>query len=312
MAGESNADVYASFGANSAVMTGSTQEEHEQNMLALDVAARDGDDSIELAETDNDDPYSAGVDKFADPDDDNGRIQVRVSAEGEQLEVDPAEEIPEGFSEVQDEESSVEFTPVGETPESLSEASDQLAQHETGFQEMVQQASERGLSEDSIARIEAEYAEDGISEESYKELAEAGYSKAFVDSYIKGQEALIEGYVAEVKGLVGGEERFNSLVQHLEATNVEAADTLFKALETRDMSTLKAILNLAGESHARKFGKPSTRSVTARATQAKPAATAKNGFETQAEMVKAMSDSRYRTDSAYRREVEQRIIDSSF
>ena len=46
MAGESNADVYASFGVNSAVLTGSTPEEHQENMLALDVAARDGDDAI--------------------------------------------------------------------------------------------------------------------------------------------------------------------------------------------------------------------------------------------------------------------------
>lgn len=43
---ESNADVYASFGVNSAVMSGGSVEEHEQNMLALDVAARDGDDAI--------------------------------------------------------------------------------------------------------------------------------------------------------------------------------------------------------------------------------------------------------------------------
>ncbi len=314
MSGESNADVYASFGVNSAVMTGSNVEEHEQNMLALNVDARDGDDSIELVET-NDDPYGSPTDPFAEEgaEDDEGRVQVRISTDGdEQSEEFSGEEIPEGFTEVEEEQTSEEFTAIGATPESLTSASEQLGQHETGFQEMVQQASERGLPQESIARIEAEYAEDGISEESYKELAEAGYSKAFVDSYIKGQEALIQGYMTEVQSLVGGEERFASLVQHLEATNVEAADTLFKALETRDMSTLKAILNLAGESHSRKFGKPAPRTLTARAKQSKPAAPAKSGFATQAEMVKAMSDSRYRTDSAYRREVEQRIIDSEF
>ncbi|MRU22685.1 capsid assembly protein, partial [Xylella fastidiosa subsp. multiplex] len=39
---ESNAEVYASFGVNIAVMSGSTPTEHEQNMLRLDVAAHDG------------------------------------------------------------------------------------------------------------------------------------------------------------------------------------------------------------------------------------------------------------------------------
>ena len=313
MSGESNADVYASFGVNSAVMTGESPQEHEQNMLGLNVAARDGDDSIELVEDTEQGPvdlYAADVDKFADPDaldDGQGRMQVRVNSEGnEEVEV-TSEDVPE----VEQTEAE-EFAPIVDTPSELVDASEQLQQHELGFQEMVEQASERGLSAEAVARIEAEYAEDGISEESYAELAAAGYSKAFVDSYIKGQEALIQTYVAQVQSLAGGEERFNSLVQHLEATNVEAADALFEALESRNMPTLKALLNLAGESHARKFGKAASRSITARATQAKPASPVKNGFATQAEMVKAMSDSRYRTDTAYRREVEQRIIDSDF
>lgn len=58
---------------------------------------------------------------------------------------------------------------------------EQLSQHAEGFQEIVNQAFERGVSEESIARIQEEYEGDGISEKSYKELAEAGYSKSFID-----------------------------------------------------------------------------------------------------------------------------------
>ena len=168
------------------------------------------------------------------------------------------------------------------------------------------------MSEEAIIRIQAEYEGDGISEQSYKELAEAGYSKAFVDSYIKGQEALVDAYVNQVVAFAGGQERFSALHAHLQSNNPDAVASLENALENRDIGTLKAIINLASQSFNSKFGKPSARSVTKRATPAKPVVTQRKGFESRDAMVKAMSDSRYRHDSNYRRQVEQMVIDSTF
>ncbi len=309
---ESNADVYASFGVNSAVLTGSTPTEHEQNMLSLDVAARDGDDAIVLSEepaVQNDDPYAAGVDPFAEGEDDEGRMQVRISEDGNELEFDTgsdnAEEVTEGEPE--------EFTPLGETPEELTQITEQLGQHEDGFQSMVEQAVERGLPAESVERIYEEYEGDkGISDKSYAELEAAGYSRSFVDAYISGQEALVDQYVNQVVAFAGGQERFSAIHTHLETTNPAAAESLETAMANRDLATVKAIINLAGESYTKKFGKPAARSVTKRATPVKPVVKHKEGFATQAEMIKAMSDPRYRSDSAYRQAVEQKVIDSSF
>lgn len=305
MAGESNADVYASFGVSSAVMSGSNQEEHEQNMLALDVAARDGDDAIVL---ESDEPQE--VDLYGNPDkfateNEEGFVQVRIGEEGSQ---------EDGFVEGDEptEGQVEEFAPLGDIPAELTDTSEQLSQHAEGFQEIVNQAFERGVSEESIARIQEEYEGDGISEKSYKELAEAGYSKAFVDSYIKGQEALVDAYVNQVVAFAGGQERFSALHAHLEANNPDAAQSLESALENRDIGTLKAIINLASQSFNSKFGKPAARSVTKRATPAKPVVTQRKGFESRDAMIKAMSDSRYRHDSNYRRQVEQMVIDSTF
>lgn len=307
MAG-SNADVYASFGVNSAVMSGGSVEEHEQNMLALDVAARDGDDAIELAsdeaETerdlyDNSDPFGQ--------EDDEGRIQVRIGDGSEPTDVDTGEEGVEGA------EGSEEFTPLGETPEELVAASEQLGEHEEGFQEMINIAAERGMSVDTIEAIQREYEEnEELSDESYAKLAEIGYTKAFIDSYIRGQEALVEQYVNNVIEYAGGRERFDALYNHLETHNPEAAQSLDNALTNRDLATVKAIINLAGESRAKAFGRKPTRSVTSRAIPAKPQATKREGFADRSEMIKAMSDPRYRTDANYRRQVEQKVIDSNF
>lgn len=302
MAGESNADVYASFGVNSAVVGGSTPTDHEQAMLELDVAARDGDDSIELAH--NDDPYGSN-DPFGGEDED--RTEIRISTDGE-----PEESVEDIDYSEGDEEGSEEFAPVGDIPDELNEASSQLEEHEAGFEEMVNQAAERGLSEETIVRIQQEYGEDGLSEESYEELAKAGYSKSFVDSYIRGQEALVEQYVQSVMEYAGGESQFQAIYNHLEVSNPDAAESLISALENRDLATVKAIVNLAGESRAKTFGKPAARSISKRAVPAAPVRTKQSGFESQAEMIAAMSDPRYRHDSKFRAEVERKMMYSQF
>lgn len=310
MSGESNADVYASFGVNSAVMTGESISDHEQNMLALDVAARDGDDAIELAHNDEEEVTERDLYDISDPfgqEDDEGRIQVRIGEDGA-----PSDAVSED-ADVDVDGEDTEFTPLGDTPAELVSASEQLGEHEEGFQEMINIAAERGLSAETIERIQQEYESDeGISAKSYAELAEIGYTKAFIDSYIRGQEALVEQYVSSVIEYAGGRERFDALYTHLETHNPEAAASLDSALTNRDLATVKAIINLAGESRSKTFGRKPTRSVTNRAIPAKPQAPKREGFANRAEMIKAMSDSRYRTDEAYRRQVEQKVIDSNF
>lgn len=304
MAGESNADVYASFGVNSAVVTGESVSQHEQNMLALDVAARDGDDAIELVEQehverdlyDNTDPFGQ--------EDDEDRIQVRIGEDGELSDHSEGEVVETSEGE--------DFEPLADVPEELTTASEQLEEHEQGLSEMIETAMERGLSAESVARIQEEYEADGISEKSYQELEAVGYSRAFIDSYVRGQEALVDSYIASVKEYAGGAEKFDALYSHLETSNPEAAESLMNALEARDLGTVKAIINLAGASRAKTFGRQPTRSVTQRAIPAKPQAPKAEGFESRAEMIKAMSDPRYRHDAAYRREVEQKVINSPF
>ena len=293
-------------------------------MLALDVAARDGDDAIEL-NTNSDDPYGSDSDPFGEHDE--SRMQVRISADGsdeDEPQGDDESTEGEGEEEQQDDTESQseevtegdepeEFKPIGETPADINEASQQLEEHEEGFNDMVATAIERGLSQDSVTRIQQEYQNDeGLTEASYAELAAAGYSKSFVDAYIRGQEALVNQYVDKVMDFVGGRERFQQVYGHMKTNDPEGAETLIKAFEARDVATMKTILNLAGKSRDKTFGKPAERTITKRATPAKPVARKAEGFESQAEMIKAMSDPRYRSDSKYRREVEQKVIDSTF
>lgn len=319
---ESNADVYAQFGVNNSVVTSGSVSEHEQNMLSLNVAARDGDDAIELAEVEpvdptSDDPYAGLTDKFASKEDDNGYMQIRVGQDTITSEDELAQEGDENADNVEESEAdsgkeAVEFEALGETPEDLTKAATSLNSHEQGFQSMVEKAVADGLPAESIQRMYDEYKEGGLSDESYAELAKVNFTREFIDSYIQGQEALIDQYASSMVEYVGGNEKFAALMQHLQATDMTAFNSLDEALETRNIDLAKSLLNLAGQSYNLKFGKAAKRSVTKRAVQTKVTAPKVQGFTSQAEMIKAMSDKRYRDDAAYRHEVEQKVAYSRF
>lgn len=319
---ESNADVYAQFGVNNSVVTSGSVSEHEQNMLSLNVAARDGDDAIELAEVEpvdptSDDPYAGLTDKFASEEDDNGYMQIRVGQDTITSEDELAQEGDENVDNVEESVADsgkevVEFEALGETPEDLTKAATSLNSHEQGFQSMVEKAVADGLPAESIQRMYNEYKEGGLSEESYAELAKVNFTREFIDSYIQGQEALIDQYAASMVEYVGGNEKFAALMQHLQATDMTAFNSLDEALETRNIDLAKSLLNLAGQSYNLKFGKAAKRSVTKRAVQTKVTSPKVQGFTSQAEMIKAMSDKRYRDDAAYRHEVEQKVAYSRF
>ena len=278
--------VYAEFGVSSNAITGSVEDlnEHQKSMLEQDVAVRDGDDAITF----------------------------------KQLEAEN-EEATEEDENVDDEESETdgeqpEFIELGDAPKELTESVTALDENEAAFDDMVSSAVEAGkVTADEITAIKAEYAKDGkLSDASYAKLQEAGYTKRFVDSFVRGQEALVEQYVQSVMEYAGGEAQFQAIYNHLEVSNPDAAESLISALENRDLSTVKAIVNLAGASRAKTFGKPAARSIAKRAVPAAPVRTKQSGFESQAEMIAAMSDPRYRHDSKFRAEVERKMMYSQF
>lgn len=288
-------DIYAEFGVNSAVIGGGTPQEHEQAMLEKDVSVRDGDDAITL------DQPEADVET---------QVEEEEPQERQDEDQEEAEQDSEGDSAGADED---DFEAVGDTPAELVTASEELAVNEQGFHEMVELAISRGLSEDSVSRIQEEYSGDGLTDASYEELAQAGYSRSFVDSYLRGQEALVNGYVQGIVAYAGGQAKFDALVSHLQSADPSSADALVEAMEQRNLGMVKTIINLAAASRGKTFGKPAARSLTKRATPAAPSRAPQSaGFGSRAEMVKAMGDKRYGSDPAYRAEVERKVLASSF
>lgn len=285
--------VYAEFGVSPNAITGSVEDlnEHQQSMLEKDVAVRDGDDSITFKQLEAE--------------------QEEATEEEQEVETDEEEEVEETEdSEGQDQE----FVELGETPKELTESVTALDENEAAFDDMVSAAVEAGkVTADEITAIKAEYAKDGkLSDASYAKLQEAGYTKRFVDSFVRGQEALAEQYAAGVVRYAGGAEQFNRILSHLESNDPSTREALEAAIVRKDIATTKALLNLAGKTLGKAVGVKPQRTIT---TQAKPVVAPKapqtEAFSSKADMIKAMSDPRYLRDAKYTMEVRAKVAASS-
>lgn len=284
-------DIYAEFGVNSAVMSSSDPAEHEQNMLALDVRARDGDTSIELTQADED-----------------------------ETEVDTTEEAPEVTEEAPEvakegDESLEDIDPLGEPSEELEKASKAIERYAEGFATMRGQAIQNGLAPEMADAIEAEYEADGkLSEGSYQALEKAGFTRNFIDSYIQGQEAVAEQFVNKVVEYAGGQEKFQRIIKHMETSSPDAVESLMDAIERQDLKAVRSMINLGIQGRTAKLGKAPERTATkkAAATPQVRQAPKAEGYTSTAEMVKDMSSAAYRNDPAFRAKVEQRVAASKF
>lgn len=293
-------DIYAEFGVTNATMS-TSQEEHEQNMLALDVDARDGDDLISLKA----------------PEGEPEEHEEEQEEEEEEHEEEQEEETEESEEDDQPQEGEddQEFKALGEPDEELKAATAQINEYAEGFESLKNQAIERGLDATVAAAIVAQVdSGEALSEAHLVALEAAGYSRQFVNSYIKGQEAITQSYADSIIKYAGGKEQFDAIMSHLKATDPSAEDALYGAIERQDLALIRTMINLGMSGRTKKFGTAPARNLARKAPASAPKAarTKVEGFASKTEMTKAMSDSRYGRDSAYTQNVEQKVWASNW
>ena len=290
-------DIYAEFGVANATMS-TSQEEHEQNMLALDVDTRDGDDQISLSalEEEHEEEQEVPLEDQEVPSDDEG---------------DEEQEDGDGSDEQSDDEhEDQEFKALGEPDAELKAATAQINEYAEGFESLKNQAIERGLDAAIAADIVAQVdAGEALTEAQLVALEAAGYTRQFVNSYIKGQEAITQSYADSIIKYAGGKEQFDAIMTHLKATDPSAEDALYGAIERQDLALIRTMINLGMAGRTKKFGTAPARNLARKAPASAPKAarTKAEGFASKTEMTKAMSDPRYGRDTAYTQNVEQKV-----
>lgn len=187
-------------------------------------------------------------------------------------------------------------TPQGGQNAQGQQQSPQGNAQEQQAREAVQQV---GIDYDALTN---EFAENGtLSEDSYKLLESRGIPREMVDTYIAGQNAIAEQLTSKVFEIAGGEEQYRQMIdwakQNLTPQEQAAYD---RAIYADPASASLAVQGLAAKYTAAngRFGslingKSGTGNVA--------------GYASRAEMVREMSDPRYKHDPAFRANVENRL-----
>lgn len=197
-------------------------------------------------------------------------------------------------AEINNEEKADESKAIEDTIKATKESTEEAAK--TLF--------EKGIDYDALA---TEYEEKGVlSENTYKNLADAGYPKAVVDTYIRGVEAANEAFVNSVYTAAGGKTEYDKLSNYIQSKGKTAVEGFNDALMNGSLSTVKMLINGFKAEMTLRNG-------TQKASvlgSGSPAGT--SGFANEADMDKAMDDPRYGVNEEYTKQVTKRLSKSKF
>ena len=152
------------------------------------------------------------------------------------------------------------------------------------------------------------YNDDGISEDDYSKLAEAGFSRQIIDTYLDGlrgggqSEDIASNQIQGIKDSVGGDDNYSKMVSWaLESLPAEEVKAFNDLTETANAPAIKmAVQGLYSQYNNAMGVEPSL--VSGRASSGGP-----TPFRSTAEVVTAMSDPRYGKDVSYTEDVQRRL-----
>ena len=191
----------------------------------------------------------------------------------------------------------------GQQTEEPKPETEQKVEDQPSGEEVKDVVDKAGVDFDAL---QAEYNEGGLSEEAYAKLAEAGFPKNLVDSWIQGQEALAADYQNSVHNIVGGEQAYSEMVEWAGENLTQAEITAYdRAVESGDIDMVKlAVQGLKSKYQAAEGTDP--------ALIAGQSAPSSGGtYSSWSEVTTAMRDPRYKSDPAYRQSVTTKLARSN-
>jgi len=199
-------------------------------------------------------------------------------------------------------------------PEEAEEVAEEVAQEGNPENEARDALAQRGINSDEITKDFYEAGET-ISEEWYDKLSDAGFPRELVNTYVKGLQAQNasaqtegEALSQEIFAVAGDEATFKQMMDYYTANGgTTHADRYNAALQDSDISTLKAaVADMYVEYRAAEGVEP------ARQVRAADGGRNFGMYRSFAEMRTDMSNPLYRTDPAFRRDVEAKALRSKF
>ena len=168
----------------------------------------------------------------------------------------------------------------------------------------------------AIQKATEDFYETGeISEDSYKQLEEAGISKEIVDSYKANaiaaqelQQLKAEMAATQVKESVGGEQNYNNMTAWAAKNLSEGEQSAYnEAVNSGDIDRINLAVSGLYSKYSNSNSVPPSSQMKGMSA---PSST--QGFNNTAEMSQAMQDPRYGSDAAYTQQVRDRVAASNW
>jgi len=206
------------------------------------------------------------------------------------------EEMAKSYSELEKKMGAGADKNEEEQPQQQTEENNEdNTQENSNYNEAVVEASQEFFQNDGQ-----------LSEETYKKLEEVGLPRDLVDSYAAGQQALMQGEEAEIKGVAGGE--YDQMAEwaneHLPPEEIDAFD---EAVTGGTVSQAKLAVQGLYARYQNANGATQPKLV-----QGAVSGTSTMPFKSMQELARAQSDPRYRSgDKAYHEEIDRRLAVSN-
>ena len=208
------------------------------------------------------------------------------------------EDLEKAYLELQKKFSQGKTEETTETVEETKEETNETDTKENVSEEEAKDiVNEKGFDFDELSN---EFVENGeLSEETYKKLQDSGIPKEMVDSYIEGQQAILNQRATEIYNTIGGEAEYNNMVEWAsENLSEEEKNTFNEAINQNDNIAKFTIQNLYSRYKSNTPGKLIT---------GEKNSTPSRGYETKTDMQKDINSPAYKRDAQFRAIVQNKI-----
>lgn len=182
-----------------------------------------------------------------------------------------------------------------------------FAQQQQATEELQKDLAQRNVD---FKALEDEYNKNGqLSSASLEALANAGYPKEVVDAYISGVEATQEKFYNAVVGFAGGEDEYRQVAQFVSSQGDKAVQDFNDTINTGNLGVINMVIQ-GVKANMKAVNGTTNQTILGQSTGGTADNT--NAYLSKQQMLDAMNDPRYDKDPIYRKQVEQKIINSNF
>lgn len=220
-----------------------------------------------------------------------------VETEGEEPSTNTEENAEEGE----------ESTAGGNKEEGEKDLQEEVDKHSKAISSIKEDLKSKGVDFNSAVK---EYETSGsLSEETIKALNKAGYPPEVIEAFIEGRVAMEERFTKAIYESVGGEKEYRSIVNWASQNlNKKSIDAFNRAIDNNNINAITLMLE---GMKAKMVAKMGTAKKSIHGGASAPNGSPK-GYNSKADVIKAMSDPRYGRDAGYTRMVEQQMWATNF